>query len=523
MSSGQASARCPGPLDVPSTTLLPQSNKTNLLAQSNSSDVVYDSKNEPGELDTSVQVCHSSEAEGFGAKAITRPTVDVDNRGCVNKESLRRAETRDGVFGALRLSKTTDWDHPMYDVEDLYSKAGIFQAVARSDSFQHLCTLVIAANAIYIGVETDYNNARTLFEASPVFIVFENFFCLFFSLEVFVRFCSFKIKCNCLQDAWFKLDSALVVGMMLDTWVMPVVTTLTTLDAGNGWAGLLRLLRLIRIFRLARFARLIRMFPSLITLVKALGSALGAVLSSLMLLLFITYVFGIIIKPVIGEVSNIEEELPGVYEYFQSVPDCMWTLLLDGTFMDDTGARVRPLMDYGSPMSVSAAICFIIFIFLSAVMLMNMLIGVICEMVSQASVTERNDHAIMALRKDVLSELQKFDVNGDSMISAPELQTVLTNSKSLRTLGDFGVDLEDFSTAQDMLFCNRREIPIFKVMELMMSARKDNGVTFHHLAEGLAQSRWVLMNALQDHAAQMDRRLHNMEDILQAPTRINNL
>ena len=51
-------------------------------------------------------------------------------------------------------------------------------------------------------------------EAKPIFIVVENFFCLFFSFEWLMRFMSFRRKCDGTKDAWFCFDSIMVAMMV---------------------------------------------------------------------------------------------------------------------------------------------------------------------------------------------------------------------------------------------------------------------------------------------------------------------
>ena len=59
----------------------------------------------------------------------------------------------------------------------------------------------------------DSNDAATLVDAQPVFIVVENLFCVYFSVELAIRFAAFRYKRNCMKDSWFVFDSVLVALM----------------------------------------------------------------------------------------------------------------------------------------------------------------------------------------------------------------------------------------------------------------------------------------------------------------------
>ena len=86
--------------------------------------------------------------------------------------------------------------------------------------YSHLVLSVIVLNAIYIGVEADSAPPE---ERTPtvwmLFFVFDNAFCIFFTLELVIRFAAFKHKSDCCRDGWFKLDSLLLIMMMFETWV----------------------------------------------------------------------------------------------------------------------------------------------------------------------------------------------------------------------------------------------------------------------------------------------------------------
>eukprot|EP00971_Amphidinium_carterae_P155775 3088848-Amphidinium_carterae.1 len=68
---------------------------------------------------------------------------------------------------------------------------------------------IIALNAIWIAVDTDYNQAEILLEAHPVFQIAEHFFCAFFVFEWLARFMSFRYKAH---TAIKKTPAALVFG-----------------------------------------------------------------------------------------------------------------------------------------------------------------------------------------------------------------------------------------------------------------------------------------------------------------------
>ena len=93
---------------------------------------------------------------------------------------------------------------PRYNVAEFYHETGIAQAVARSQKFENFTLSVISFNSIWISIDSDNNTAVSLTDAQPVFIIAENFFCTFFTLELTVRFLAFRLKRKAFRDAWFR-------------------------------------------------------------------------------------------------------------------------------------------------------------------------------------------------------------------------------------------------------------------------------------------------------------------------------
>merc|ERR1712070_210664 len=109
---------------------------------------------------------------------------------------------------------------PEYNVANFYKRKGHVQAIARSTWFDNLTLFVIGMNSIWIAIDTDLNDAPTLLSADLVFQIVENMFCVYFVVEMIIRFCAFAHKSNCLKDRWFVFDLGLVIMMVAETWIM---------------------------------------------------------------------------------------------------------------------------------------------------------------------------------------------------------------------------------------------------------------------------------------------------------------
>merc|ERR1719422_771273 len=157
--------------------------------------------------------------------------------------------------------------------------------------------------------------------------------------------------------------------MVLETWVVTIIMLAQSGSGSSGGSGvgdasILRMARLLRLSRMARMVRLFRAMPELLILVKGIIAATRSVLFTLILLIMLLYVFAIALRQLTDGTAIGEE-------HFQSVLAAMYTLLIDGTFMDNLGTVVREL-GKENPL---CCVMFWMFVLLSSCTVMNMLIG----------------------------------------------------------------------------------------------------------------------------------------------------
>jgi len=365
-------------------------------------------------------------------------------------------------------------------VERFYHTSGWCQRLTRSELLINFTLGIILANAMYLGIDAELNTAEFLLNAHMFFIIAENIFCCWFTFELVVRFGAFRAKRDCLRDGWFKFDAALVLLIVLETWALPLMVVCLGLERSGMPTGPLRLLRLLRLSR----PRLMRSLPQLVTMVKGMFVASRAVASSLLMVIAMIYFYSIILQMMLKNVTPLQQ-------HFGSLPRCMWTLLMDGTLMDNTGYVMNKIIAINTPLAFLACTLFLSFVLLSAMTVMNMLIGVLCEVVSTCAQEEKNEVLLRHFKKTVLSVLQAFDVEKDGMISKDELQNVLSDRKSRKLLEEIQIDVDYVAELQQMLFdAPISEVPLKVVMNMMLDCRGDIPVTFRHMAESHALMQW---------------------------------
>lgn len=375
------------------------------------------------------------------------------------------AEMKDRVRQAITKKE--------YNVFDFYKTEGVAQALARHTFFEYFTLLIIGVNAIWISVDVDLNDEELLLDAHPVFQVAEHLFCLYFSFEWIVRFAAFQVKRNGFRDAWFIFDSILVLTMILETWIMTLVVFLMggSSSTGLGNTSVLKLVRLVRLTRMARMAKLLRAIPELIVLIKGIFVASRSVFFTLVLLILGVYFFAIVFRQLTAD-SDIGDE------YFSSVPASMSSLLLDGV-LPDQAQLVRDCAKFNKALGLLA----LIFILISSLTVMNMLVGVLCEVVSVVSAVEKEQLTVNYVKHRLLTILGAggIDADGSMSISKFEFEGLLTNNDAARIIQEMGVDVVGLVDFAEIIFGDgtdeESELSFADFIELVLQLRGSNVCT----------------------------------------------
>jgi len=381
-----------------------------------------------------------------------------------------------------------------------YDSDGFCARAAGSAYFQNTTLFIIVLNAIWIGVDVDWNHpvykeqrGADHLPLEPISTIIEHCFCGYFSIELTIRFFAYKRKCDCLKDGWFVFDGMLVLFMVIETWVLAIVA----LIVGGGSSGILAkfsALRLLRLLRLTRMARLMREVPELLTLVKGMINATRAVSFILMFLLLCMYVFAIIFTAQLGDNFAPErfyeqqywesDSDPTGVELFGSLGDSMMSLFTRGMLADNLAETLQAIKDrggeiecsdendnayvgstqiYGAGFVPSAESCertggsiplmwaFILFMIISAFCLLNMLIGVLCEVIQDSAQKEAESAQIGALRHDMSQAFHLIDTSRDGLITRTEWQQMRSQKTVQDSMGSLGVEEQHMEERLDQM------------------------------------------------------------------------
>merc|ERR1719355_113248 len=85
----------------------------------------------------------------------------------------------------------------------------------------------------------------------------------------------------------------------------------------------------------------------------------------------------------------------------------------------------------------------LVYILLAGLTVMNMLVGVLCEVVSVVSSVEKESLLVNYVKGTLLNMLQTsgLDADGDNLIAKNEFEQLLENPVAARALSEVGVDV----------------------------------------------------------------------------------
>jgi voltage-gated sodium channel len=221
----------------------------------------------------------------------------------------------------------------------------------------------------------------------------DNFITVFFLVELSLRFIAFDDKRRFLKDPWNLFDSVIVIGSLI-----PISDTDMILVA-----------RLLRVFRVLR---LVSVIPDLRYLINALLKAIPKMGYIALLMFIIFYLFAAVGSIFFNEVN---ETLWG------DIAISMLTLFRVATFEDWTDVMYETMEVY--PMSW---IFYIIFIFLTAFVFLNMMVGVVLDVMTRETAEKEQEnqdnhhHALVAQISELQAQVARLSDKIDSQNDKPK-------------------------------------------------------------------------------------------------------
>jgi len=236
--------------------------------------------------------------------------------------------------------------------------------------------------------------------------------------------------------------------------------------------------------------RILRAMPELVAMLKGVMQAGRAVSCALMLLVLQVYVFGILVFTLLKEEKDAD-----VQYYFGRLGKAMWTLLVDGSFLDEIGSVSRILLENGH---YGTTLVVMIFVLGSALIVMNMLIGVLCEVVSAVAANEKEENAIKLVKTKLLGLLTRIDKDASGMLSRDEIGQVMEDEQALMVLSSLQVNVTFLLEQLDLMYeDSSTDLSIAEIMDFILILRGDRLPTVADMLQGQYFNRRKLAKELK--------------------------
>lgn len=220
-------------------------------------------------------------------------------------------------------------------------------------------------------------------------------------------------------------------------------------------------------------------------MIRGMVAASRSVFFTLCLLIIVMYVFAIAFTQLTTE-TRVGDK------YFRTVPDSMFTLLIYGTLLDNIGVMAKEL---GGDSLLIAGV-FFVFVLIAALTVMNMLIGVLCEVVNAVAATEKEEMLVTYVNRKLHQVVSLLDEDGGGTISKKEFLQILENTDAVRCLQDVGVDVIGLVDYADVIFEDEGiedegdgeekediELDFARFMDVVLQLRGSNSATVKDIVD----------------------------------------
>lgn len=170
-------------------------------------------------------------------------------------------------------------------------------------------------------------------------------------------------------------------------------------------------------------------------------------------------------------------------QLFPSMFDAMKTLLIGGIMPDlyDIVDAIGKEEDFGwFHCSV-----FLIYIFIAALTIMNMLVGVLVDVVRVVATVEGEAMSVSNMKVQLLHilDLTEEEADGDFEITKEDFKKILMRQGCARALQDTGVDVVGLVDICDMIFRDVKSLCFEDLMQVMLSLRGHNTATVKDIVD----------------------------------------
>jgi len=232
-------------------------------------------------------------------------------------------------------------------------------------------------------------------------------------------------------------------------------------------------------------------------LVKGIMAAGPAVSWTLIFLVLVIYFFSVTFRILCKENAlgqpYVEDGSGG---YFSSIPHSMSSLLLPG-LLPDAQDHVRAM----AKESLVFAVIFMIFFVIAGITIMNMLVGVLVDVISVVALAEKEQLSANYVKAELKLLMEtELDTDANGTLSKDEFHALLMNPHAVRVIDAVGVDVVALVDIADFhLFNKKDEIEFVDFLRLVLQLRGSESVCVRDIV--------ILRKFVAEHLSKMEENI----------------
>jgi hypothetical protein len=197
------------------------------------------------------------------------------------------------------------------------------------------------------------------------------------------------------------------------------------------------------------------------------------------------------------------------------VPKTVYALLLQAVGPDNEG-----MMSEISEVRWTLGVFFAVFLFLSAITIMNMLVGILCEAMTTVAQQEQDAADLKRMSALLRQILTRLDKDFDNLVSKQEFTNMMEMDDVIRVLRDAGIDVYALVDDVDFIFDeragpNNNKLPFSEFLEVMLEFRDTNSAAIRSIS--------ALRKSLRQSIDVVSERMKSLERVVVAGNKFKDL
>lgn len=421
---------------------------------------------------------------------------DAESIGWINMRTSVQSDAKP-MFTAMgvhtKSSNTVDLKERHFD-----SCTDCIAKVILNEYFNYSIGLLIALNAVWIGVQTEWavRAATAGSSSTPDFLrTVSSCFCFVFTVEVILRIMVHRMQFFLADDWRWNMFDLTIVALQFVEEVLEYSLDGNVTSTGSSW---MRVLRALRLARIARLVRVLRILTELRTMLGSIMCTMGSLCWTLVLLLLITYAASICIAQTVADHGLIKPEDVAVGSPLQIYYGSLGSSMIALYQAISGGVDWRQMSDpLDEQIGTHMSLFLVMFIAFTTLSLLNIVTGIFVEAALQNSKMEGDLNMVNRLREVIdlanVSEdgqISWTDFNGH--LDTPQMRAYfksvdldVSEAKALFKLLDTGdtgaINVEEFINGCLRLRGTARAIDLATLMSQTTRMHRQWRVQMSHL------------------------------------------